>query len=93
MALTFEWDPSKAAENARKHGVTFEEAASVFADPLSLTVPDTLHSDDEDRFVTVGHSSSGKVLVVVHTERGDRFRLIGARPATRRERRTYENVP
>jgi uncharacterized DUF497 family protein len=90
MALTFEWDTNKARRNLGKHGVSFEESSSVFGDPLSLTVPDPVHSKVEERFVTLGTSHRGNLLVVVHTERGDNIRIISARPASRRERRTYE---
>jgi uncharacterized DUF497 family protein len=90
MALTFEWDTNKARRNVGKHGVSFEESSSVFGDPLSLTVPDPVHSKVEERFVTLGTSHRGNLLVVVHTERGDNIRIISARPASRRERRTYE---
>jgi uncharacterized DUF497 family protein len=89
MALTFEWDATKASDNHHKHGVSFEEAAGVFSDPLSLTIPDPQHSDAEDRFVTIGRSAFERVLVVVHAERGDRIRIISARAATPRERRVY----
>jgi uncharacterized protein len=90
MGLAFEWDNRKARQNTRKHGVSFEEAASVFGDTMSRTIPDPLHSTDEDRFVMVGQSDRRRVLVVVFTERGDRFRIISARLATRRERKDYE---
>lgn len=90
MSLRFEWDESKARQNREKHGVSFEEAATVFGDMLSLTVGDTLHSGDEDRFVTVGEAVDRNLLVVVHTERGDYIRIISARKATRRERKSYE---
>ncbi len=90
MPLTFEWDEEKSKRNVKKHKVPFEEAATVFADPLSLTIPDPLHSEEEDRFVTMGMSIKGRLLVVVHTERGDAIRIISARLATRRERRAYE---
>jgi uncharacterized DUF497 family protein len=86
--IEFEWDP--AAVNLRKHGVAFEEAATTFADPLSLTIGDPLHSRGETRFVLLGRSRAGRLLVVVHAERGDSIRLISARPATRKERNTYE---
>jgi uncharacterized protein len=86
----FEWDPEKAGANERKHGVSFGEAATAFGDPLSLTIADPDHSDREDRFVLLGESFRGRLLVVVHTEREDRIRLISARLATRRERRAYE---
>ena len=90
MGLTFEWDAVKAQENLRKHGVSFEEASTVFGDPLSLTIEDPLHSEEEDRFVTIGESIRRRILVVVHTERGDTIRIISARRATSRERRVYE---
>ncbi len=91
MALTFEWDNKKALANLRKHGVSFEEASTVFRDTLSATVPDPLHSHAEDRFVTIGMSTSGKLLVVVHSDRGDKIRVISARPATTKERKDYED--
>jgi uncharacterized DUF497 family protein len=90
MPLSFEWDEKKARSNATKHGVRFDEASTVFGDALSLTIPDPAHSQTEDRFVTLGRSHRGKLLVVVHTGRGDNIRIISARPASRRERRTYE---
>jgi uncharacterized DUF497 family protein len=91
VALRFSWDPRKAAANRRKHGVTFEEAATVFADRLSVTIPDPEHSSiKEARFVIVGQSEAERFLVVSHVERGDDIRLISARLATRRERRIYE---
>ena len=76
--------------NRRMHGVSFAEAATVFGDPLSLVIADPLHSDDEDRFIIMGEATTGRLLVVVHTERGEAIRIIGARPATRRERKSYE---
>jgi uncharacterized protein len=90
MALRFEWDANKAKANLAKHGISFEEASTAFRDPRSLTVPDPVHSAVENRFVIVGASHSGKLLVVVHTERGDNIRIISARLASRRERQTYE---
>ena len=90
MALRFGWDPRKAAANKRRHGVTFEEAATAFGDGLSITVADPSHSIEEQRFVLVGRSDAGRILVVSHVERGDELRLISARLATRRERRDYE---
>lgn len=89
MALDFGWDLFKAKHNAVKHGVTFEEAATVFGDPLSLTIDDPAHSATESRFVTVGVSARRRLLVVVHADRGRRIRIISARRATPRERRTY----
>jgi uncharacterized protein len=88
--LSFEWDPSKAQINVERHGVTFDEASTTFKDPLSLTIDDPLHSIDEIRLTLIGTSHKNRILVVVHTERGDRIRLISARKASRRERRYYE---
>jgi len=90
MALRFEWDASKARRNLVKHGVSFEEATTAFQDVCSVTVADPLHSESEDRFVMLGRSCECRLLVVVHTERGDRIRIISARPATRTEARQYE---
>ncbi len=90
MPLNFEWDGKKARTNATKHGVGFEEAATVFADPLSLTIPDPAHSQAEYRFILLGRSHTGKLLVVCHTERGNNLRIISARRASRRERKNYE---
>ena len=88
--MDFEWDASKAEINVTRHGVTFDEALTVFGDPLAATIPDPDHSLSESRFVTIGLSSAQRLLVVVHTERGERIRLISAREATRVERRQYE---
>jgi len=90
MALEFEWNAAKARSNLAKHGISFEEAATVFADALSFTIPDPDHSLLEARFVTMGRALAGKLLVVVHTERGDNIRIISARRASRRERKSYE---
>lgn len=90
MGLIFEWDRVKAAQNLKKHGVSFEEACTVFGDPLSLTIEDRLHSSDEDRFIIMGESIQQHLLVVVHVERQDNIRLISARKATARERKAYE---
>jgi uncharacterized DUF497 family protein len=84
-AAGFEWDDEKAESNYRKHGVTFAEAATVFDDPLAATTADLGHSDGEDRFLTVGMSVQNRILVVIHTYRGGRTRIISAREATRRE--------
>ena len=89
--MKFEWDPKKSAANLAKHGVSFEDGSTVFGDPLAGTIPDPLHSATETRFITVGHSAAGNVVVVVHTERGDRTRIISARLATPAERRRYES--
>ena len=92
MALHFEWDPRKGNSNVARHGVSFREAATVFGDPLSLTIRDPLHSEREDRFVTIGESDRGRHLVVVHTDRADHIRIISARRPTRRERKQYEET-
>jgi uncharacterized DUF497 family protein len=92
MALRFRWDPRKAAANVRKHGVTFEEAATVFGDRLSVTIADPDHSADEQRFLLLGLSNRRRLLVVAHSERGESIRIISARRVTRRERRTYEEA-
>jgi hypothetical protein len=88
--MQFKWDPKKAATNLRKHGVSFDEAATVFQDDLTLTGNDPDHSLGEERLVTFGVSSAGRLLVVSHTERDDHIRIISARPATRSERKLYE---
>jgi uncharacterized protein len=88
--MRLEWDARKARENLRKHGVSFEEASSVIFDPLSATGDDPDHSVDERRLVTFGVSSSWRLLVVAHADRGDVIRIISARPATRAERKLYE---
>jgi uncharacterized DUF497 family protein len=89
--MEFEWDENKAEINLSKHHVSFREASTVFGDPLSLTQYDPDHSDDEDRYITMGESSDGRLLVVSHTDREDRIRIISARRATRRDRKAYEN--
>ncbi len=91
MNSEFEWDPSKAASNHKKHGVSFAEAATVFFDPLSITVPDPVHSGDERRFVITGLSYQRRAIVVVHVDRSDRIRIISARRATPAEREKYES--
>ena len=88
--MQFEWDPAKAADNLEKHGVSFEEAATVFRDIFSATGPDPDHSVGEERFITFGVSTNGRLLVVGHTEHGDIIRIITARPATSGERKIYE---
>jgi len=88
--VEFEWDSEKAAANVRRRRVSFNEAATVLEDPLSTTFPDEAHSEGEMRFVTVGVSQRGRLLVVAHTERNDTIRIISARRATRREREFYE---
>ena len=89
--MQFEWDPEKAELNRRKHGVSFEEALTVFYDPLSATFEDADHSVGEQRLITVGFSSQGRLLFVAHTERGTVLRIISARPATAHERKKHEN--
>ncbi len=90
--MEFEWDRSKAAENLRKHKVSFQEAATVLGDFLATTAADPDHSADERRYITVGLSNLGRLLLVAHAERGDRIRIISARTLTRSERRTYEEA-
>jgi len=90
MGLRFEWDNVKARSNLIKHSISFEEASTVFGDPNSITIADPAHSFSEDRFVILGRSYGGKLTVVVHTERGENVRIISARRANRKERRTYE---
>lgn len=92
MSIKFEWDPRKARRNPRKHGVDFTEASTVFADPLSITIPDPDHSQDEERWITMGLSNRQRLLVVVHTEDGETNRLISARLADHHERRKYEEA-
>ena len=91
MDADFEWDPRKATANRRKHGISFEDAVTAFADRLAVTVADPDHSDaDEARYILVGRSAKGRLLVVSHAERGTAIRIISARPATRREQAQYE---
>lgn len=89
--MRFVWDPTKAATNLRKHGVTFEEAVTVFYDPLAATFPDPDHSEEEERLITVGYSARGRPLVVCHAERREGVRLISARRATAGERKRHES--
>lgn len=90
MGLQFEWDEKKAHINRRKHGITFEEASTAFADDLSITIDDPLHSDDEDRLILIGQSRQSKTLVVIHVERTNAIRIISARKATKHEQKFYE---
>jgi len=91
MGMRFSWDPRKAAANLKKHGVSFDEASTAFGDPVSITIPDPDHSDDDTRFLLVGQSALQRTLVVVHAELTESdIRLISARLAGRRERRSYE---
>jgi uncharacterized DUF497 family protein len=89
--MRFEWDERKERANRKKHGVSFQEATTVFGDPLAATIPDPDHSRGEPRFVTIGYSASNRLLVVTHTEEGDNFRIISAREANPHERKTYES--
>lgn len=88
--MEFEWDPKKAAKNLRKERVSFNEAATVFGDPLSTTVPDPDHSMAENRYIIIGISNRRRVVMVAYTERGERIRIISARELTRTERKAYE---
>lgn len=89
--MEFEWAPNKAASNFAKHNVSFHEASTVFADPLSLTFFDSEHSHDESRYITIGESMLRRLLIISHADRGQRIRIISARKTTLRERRIYEN--
>jgi hypothetical protein len=93
MALEFEWDDEKARSNEKKHHVSFEEAASVFTDPLAAIFDDEAHSQDEQREIIIGHSSANRLLLVSFNERAARIRIISARRATKQERRDYEEKP
>ncbi len=88
--MDFEWDPKKDTANQRKHGISFREAATVFEDVLSTTFPDQDHSSSEQRYLTIGLSTLGRLLVISHTERRDTIRIISARLVTRREKGFYE---
>jgi hypothetical protein len=88
--MQFTWDPAKAEQNLLTHGVSFQEATTVFGDPLAGTILDPDHSVGEERYVTVGHSSAGQLLAVCHVEQGDTIRIISARRATSHERKDYE---
>ena len=87
----FEWDDEKAKSNLKKHRVAFEEGATIFNDPIIATIPDPDHSEDEERFISIGRSVQNRLLVLVHTFRDERIRLISCRKATTAERKTYEN--
>ncbi len=90
--MHFEWNPAKARKNLEKHGVSFEEASSVLYDALAVSGADPDHSESEERTITFGISSQGRLLVVAHTERGEAIRIISARIATKHERRIYEET-
>jgi uncharacterized DUF497 family protein len=85
----FEWDAQKAAENLRSHNVSFDEAATAFDDPMFITFVDEEHSVDEERYITIGMSNRGGLLIIAHTERQDQIRIISARKATRKEAKFY----
>jgi len=89
--MQFEWDPIKAAANFQKHGISFDEASSVFGDPLAITIDDPDHSADEFRFLTTGMTRAHLLVVVAHTEQPGRIRIISAREPTRQEKRQYES--
>lgn len=89
--MKFDWDPSKSQENLLSHGISFEEATTVFGDPLAGTIPDPDHSEGEARFLTIGWTANGRLIVVSHTEEGDTIRIISAREATAYERKQYES--
>ncbi len=89
--IEFEWDPHKEEKNLKKHKVSFSEAATVLHDPLSITIFDPDHSEEEERFISIGMAKSGRLLMVAHTDRGDRVRIISARKLDRVERKAYEN--
>lgn len=90
MAFNLEWDEQKARANLKKHNVSFTEAATVFNDPFCITLEDEAHSTQENRFLTIGYSVVQRLLLIVHTERGNNIRIISARLATKSERRLYE---
>jgi uncharacterized protein len=90
--MVFEWDNRKSAANLRKHGVSFSEAGTVFGDELSITIPDPDHSDQEERFITIGWSNLHRLLMVAHADRGENIRIISARELTKAERKEYEEA-
>jgi uncharacterized DUF497 family protein len=90
--VIYEWDAGKAAANLKKHRVGFTEAATVFLDPLAVTYQDPDHTQEEQRYITVGESTRGRVILVAHLDRGDRIRIISARKATRREAHEYSET-
>jgi uncharacterized protein len=92
VRTNFQWDPTKAKTNLEKHGVSFSDSATVFGDPLSKTIADPDHSEDEQRFIIMGMSAQRRLLVVVHTTREAYIRIISARPATRQEKKQYEET-
>ena len=89
--MKFEWNSNKATSNLAKHDVSFHEASTVFGDPLAFTFPDPDHSYDETRYITIGESIQGRLLIISHTDLEQRIRIISARKVTRQERKIYEN--
>ena len=92
MELTFEWDEEKDLSNRKKHGVSFDEAKTVFNDPFSITIADVQHSEDEHRYIDIGLSARGRLVVVSYTERASHIRIISCRKATKSERKSYEQA-
>ena len=92
MKPNFEWDPEKERKNIRKHEVSFDEASSIFDDPMFITVLDEEHSDDEERYITIGLSNKNRLLLIAHTERNDVIRIISARKVTKHEEKFYEEA-
>jgi uncharacterized DUF497 family protein len=92
MALSFEWDEAKDFANQKKHGISFNEAKTVFGDPRSITIADEAHSDEEDRYIDIGLSSRGRLIVVCYTDRPPNIRIISSRKATKSERKAYEQA-
>jgi hypothetical protein len=90
MSLQFEWDDTKARQNQAKHKISFEEAKTIFSDPFLVTYPDDTHSEHEDRFISIGQSTRGRFLLVIHTDRDDRVRIISSRKATAAEQDVYD---
>ncbi len=90
--MEFEWDPHKAETNLKKHGVSFTEAGTIFGDEMAITVPDPDHSGEEDRFITIGWSNHRRLILVSHTDRGEKVRIISARELTKAERKEYEEA-
>jgi len=91
LSFIFEWDEKKADDNLRKHGVSFDEAKTVFNDPFSVTIYDPDHASDEERYIDIGLSSKGRLIVVSYSERDERIRIISSRDATKKEQGEYEN--
>ena len=90
--MEFQWDPHKAETNLKKHGVSFTEAGTIFGDEMAITVPDPDHSGEEDRFITIGWSNHRRLILVSHTDRGEKVRIISVRELTKAERKEYEEA-